>query len=203
MPEMPIPIPAPPSPHVLQLPTLSVEHLALRIAVLRVWKPHAEHFSALSEVFGFAWPSAPNRVAGTDCRVLWLAPDTWAIVGPSEAMIRDQAARGLGERLHHVSDVTEGRAVFSLRGPLARTVLNKGCSLDLHPRRLAEGQCAQTLLAQLPVLIEPLAIDKPHAVDYRLYVDTSYTGYLRAWFSDATIEYSDASAQRPSAASRA
>lgn len=189
MPEMSSPIPAPRSPHVLQLPTLTVELLPLRIAVLRVWKPHAEHFNALSEVFGVAWPSAPNRVAGTDCRVLWLAPDAWAIVGPPEAMSGERAGRALAERLHHVSDVTEGRAVFSLCGPLARTVLNKACSLDLHPRQFAEGQCAQTLLAQLPVLIEALAVDEPHAVDYRLYVDISYTAYLRAWFSDATMEY--------------
>jgi sarcosine oxidase, subunit gamma len=178
------------STRVVDLPTLTVERVALRIAVLRLWKPHAEHFTALSEVFGLAWPAAPNRVAGTDCRVLWLAPDTWAVVGPPEATTRARAARALGERLHHVSEVSEGRVVLSIRGPLARTVLNKGCSLDLHPRQFAEGQCAQSLLAQVPVLIEPLAVAEAHAVDYRLYADISYAGYLKAWFGDATIEYS-------------
>jgi heterotetrameric sarcosine oxidase gamma subunit len=190
VPESSATVAAEPSPRVIELPTLTVERVPLRIAVLRLWKPHAEHFTALSEVFGFAWPSVANRVAGTECRALWLAPDTWAIVGPLESLTRDRAARALGERLHHVSEVSEGRAVFSVRGPLARSVLSKGCSLDLHPRQLAEGQCAQSLLAQVPVLIEPLAVNEPHALDYRLYVDISYAGYLRAWFIDASLEYS-------------
>ena len=179
-----------PSPVVVQLPTLSIEQVPLRIAVLRLWKPHVEHFSALSEVFVLPWPSAPNTVAGSDTRVLWLAPDTWAIAGPSAAMAHEQAARALLQRLHHVSVVTEGRAVFRVRGPLARLLLSKGCSLDLQPHQFGEGQCAQSLLAQVPVLIEPLAVTEPHTVDYQLYADISYAGYLRAWFADAALEYS-------------
>jgi sarcosine oxidase, subunit gamma len=175
---------------VVQLPTLHIERLALPIALLRLWKPHAEHYSALSEVFGLPWPSAPNNVAGLDPRVLWLAPDTWAIVGSVEATVRQQAGRALGERLHHVSEISEGRSVFSVAGPLARALLSKGCSLDLHPQQFSEGRCAQSLLAQVPVLIEPRAVPQVHAIDYRIYSDISYEGYLRAWFKDAAVEYS-------------
>ena len=189
MPETALPIDAP-SAVVVQLPTLYIEPVALRIALLRVWKPHIEHFTALSEVFGLPWPSAPNRVAGGDTRVLWLAPDTWAIVGSAESTLRERSGRALGERLHHVSEVTEGRAVFGVRGPLARALLSKGCSLDLHPRQFGEGHCAQSLLAQVPVLIEPLMVPQAHAIDYRIYADISYQGYLRAWFKDAAFEYS-------------
>jgi sarcosine oxidase subunit gamma len=183
-------IPAAAAAPVLELPTLTIESVPMHIAVLRIWKPHAEHFSALAEVLGFPWPAAPNQVSGTDTRVLWLAPDSWAIVGPAATSSREWAAQALGERLHHVSVVTEGRAVFTLRGPLARALLSKDCSLDLHPRKFGAGQCAQSLLAQVPILLEPLAVAEAHAVDYRLYVDISYVGYLRAWFADAAVEYS-------------
>ena len=178
------------APLIVQLPTLEIALLPLQITILRLWKPQAIHFAALSEVFGVAWPSTPNRAVGSDCRVLWLAPDSWALVGPGEVLIRERAARALAESLYHLSDVSEGRSVFALSGPLVRGLLSKGCSLDLHPRELADGNCAQTLLAQVPVLIEPLAVDQPHALNYRLYADVSYTGYLRAWFNDAVIEYS-------------
>jgi sarcosine oxidase, subunit gamma len=175
---------------VIELPTLRITALSQRIAILRLWKPRAEHFSALSEVFGLPWPSAPNRAAGSDTRVLWLAPDTWAIVGQPEWKSRQYAARALGERLHHVSEVSDGRVVFSVSGARARALLSKGCSLDLHPREFCDGQCAQSLLAQVPVLIEPVALSEAHAIDYRLYADVSYGGYLRAWFADAAQEYS-------------
>jgi sarcosine oxidase subunit gamma len=168
---------------------LHIEQLAVPIALLRLWKPHAEHFSALSEVFGLPWPSAPNSVAGLNTRVLWLAPDTWAIVGAVESTLRQQAGRALGERLHHISEITEGRVVFSICGPLARALFSKGCSLDLHPQQFSEGRCAQSLLAQVPVLIEPRAVSEAHAIDYQIYADISYEGYLRAWFKDAAIEY--------------
>jgi len=175
---------------VLELPTLKIELLALRITLLRLWKPRAEHYTALSEAFGLPWPSGPNTAAGGDTRVLWLAPDTWAIVGGEESASRERAGRALGERLHHVSEISEGRSVFSVRGPLARVLLGKGCSLDLHPSEFGEGCCAQSLLAQVPVLIEPRAASEPQASDYRIYADISYTGYLRAWFIDAALEYS-------------
>jgi sarcosine oxidase subunit gamma len=175
---------------VVQLPTLQIVQEGHRISLLRLWKAQVQHFGALSDAFDLAWPVLPNTVAGVVPRILWLAPDTWALVGSSASAIRERTARALGTRLHHVSDVGEGRAVFCIRGAIARAVLSKGCSLDLHPRELSPGRCAQSLLAQVPILIEPIEDTEPAAMAYRLYTDVSYEKYLRTWFADAVIEYS-------------
>jgi sarcosine oxidase subunit gamma len=172
---------------VIAMARLRIEQEAHLLALLRLWKPQPEHFEALSATFGLSWPSTPNTVAGPEPHVLWLAPDTWALVGASIAAVREQAARALGVRLHHVSDVSEGRVTFRVQGPLAQTLLNKGCSLDFHARELAVGRCAQSLLAQVPILIEP--VETPKDAAFRLYADISYARYLRAWFVDACVEF--------------
>lgn len=185
-------MPSPLSPEaqpVVKREAVHVEQESRRVVLLRLRKPQADQFNALSEAFAIAWPSAPNTAAGSGPRILWLAPDTWAIVGLSYAAVREQAAKALGARLHHLSDVSEGRVVFCIRGALARIVLNKGCSLDLHPDVLAPGHCAQSLLAQVPILIEPLVEGTPAAAAYRVYADISYAKFLRTWFADAVLEY--------------
>ena len=56
-----------------------------------------------------------------------------------------------------VTDLSASRAVIEIAGAHARTLLQKGCGLDLHPREFGPGQCAQTLFAKLPVIIDQLA----------------------------------------------
>jgi len=43
-----------PAPLIVQLPTLEIALLPLQITILRLWKPQAIHFAALSELFGVA-----------------------------------------------------------------------------------------------------------------------------------------------------
>jgi sarcosine oxidase subunit gamma len=59
-------------------------------------------------------------------------------------------------------------------------VLSKGCSLDLHPTAFAEGACAQTLLARVPVILCRTA-----AETWQILVRPSFAPYLRAWLEDA------------------
>ncbi|MFI6498456.1 2Fe-2S iron-sulfur cluster-binding protein [Nonomuraea typhae] len=75
-------------------------------------------------------------------------------------------------------DVSGQRAVLELSGPDAAEVLITGCPVDLHPS-VFPGH-AQTLLGKAGVILERTAPDV-----FRVYVRSSFTGYLAEWLLDA------------------
>jgi sarcosine oxidase subunit gamma len=84
-----------------------------------------------------------------------------------------------------VVNVSAHRTTIDVRGPLARDLLAKGCSLDLHPSVLTPDRCAQVLLARAPVLLLPHA----DGAGLRLLVRSSFAGYVADWLLDACVEY--------------
>jgi sarcosine oxidase subunit gamma len=130
---------------------------------------------------GLAVPLAPNTVRAEGSRsTLWLGPDEWLITGlpgTTAAIIQDLDA-GLGERPHACVDLSANRVVLDLGGPGALEVLERGCSLDLHPSRWAAGMCAQTNLARAQIILE----QRPEAT--RLFVRPSFADYLVDWLVD-------------------
>jgi sarcosine oxidase subunit gamma len=87
----------------------------------------------------------------------------------------------------HVSivDVSDCRAILDLSGPQSRPALMQGSSLDLHPRSFGPGQCAQTLLARAPIILQQLT-DAP---SYRIFVARSVSHYMTKWLCDAVRSY--------------
>ncbi|CAM5202298.1 Sarcosine oxidase subunit gamma OS=Castellaniella defragrans OX=75697 GN=HNR28_002014 PE=4 SV=1 [Castellaniella defragrans] len=102
--------------------------------------------AALREALGLALPVVPNTVAqGDGVTALWLAPDEWFL--RTEPFTTDLVARveqALAGQWFAVTAQSSGFAVLRLRGPGVRDVLNGGCPLDLHPRTLPPGTCAQS-----------------------------------------------------------
>ena len=146
----------------------------------------------LGRVLGTPLPGTPNTVATAGAwRVLWLGPEEWLAIGP------DCAGPRTAELLHaaledepgSVVDVSANRTTLELAGPSARAVLEKGCTLDLHPRAFGPGDCAQTLLAKVNVVVQQTAADPV----YHLLVRGSFAGYLSDWLLDAMEEYRRAS----------
>src|SRR5690606_37064153 len=68
-------------------------------------------------------------------RLLRLGPDEWLIIGArgDEERIRTGLASALDGDPGSVVDLSGHRTIIRLSGARAREVLNKGCSLDLHP----------------------------------------------------------------------
>lgn len=118
---------------------------------------------------------APGRVVAWEERsVLWLGPSEWLVV---DGVLID---------LPGGVDVSANRTTLELRGPHARDILEKGCTLDLHPRSFATGHCAQTTVARTQVILWQIA-DEPA---YHLLVRNSFAQYLADWLVDAASEYS-------------
>ena len=142
---------------------------------------------AAERVLGQPLPLAPNTFTVGEYRVYWCGPDEWLI----EIEIETDAERAadLGTRLFtalkgcHVAinDVSSGHAALDIAGDDARTVLAKGCALDLDPREFGPGQCARTGLAKATVLLA-VADD---AAGYTVIVARSFADYLCRWLANA------------------
>lgn len=139
-------------------------------------------------VGALAVPLLPNTVRVEGARTaLWLGPDEWLITGPpgSASAIIEGLNAGLGGTHHACVDLSANRAVLDLGGPEAMGVLERGCSLDVHPSRWAAGMCAQTNLARTQVILE----QRTEAT--RIFVRPSFADYLVDWLTVAAAALGD------------
>jgi len=132
---------------------------------------------------GLPLPLVPNRVAAMGTlRVLWLGRDEWLLVAEGEVPeLLARLKRAVARRRACLTDLSSSRRIIEIAGRHARALLEAGCGLDLHPRAFGPGQCAQTLLDRVPVILDQFG-DAPH---YRLLVRRSYAQWLVDWLIDA------------------
>lgn len=159
---------------------LTIDESAVELSILRLRPPGAAVQAALTQAFAAPWPSAPNSVAGNEFRIAWLGPGQWALFGPPGEIADRVEAACLG-RLYHLADVSSGYRLWTLTGAAAPRLINSGCGLDLHPRVFGEGRCAQSVLAQIPVLLVR------RAEGFDLLADSSLAQYLRSWLARARV----------------
>ncbi|MGN7149467.1 sarcosine oxidase subunit gamma [Arthrobacter sp. SAFR-179] len=136
-------------------------------------------------------PAASGAVAGSgDTSVLWLGPGEFLVVAPTEAheslggglipALRD----ALGGDAGQVVDLSANRTTFELSGPRARDVLEKGNSLDLHPRVFKAGTAFSTEIANIPAILW-----KTGEESFRIFPRASFAEFLGRWLLDAMREY--------------
>ena len=116
-----------------------------------------------------------------------MSPLEWLITVPTglETALQAALADAFAGLVAAVTDVTDRNVQITVSGPEARTVLAKGCPLDLSPEAFQPGQSARSLLGHAPVVIQ-LAAPTP---DFRLTFDTSLAPYLWLWLEAATQEF--------------
>ena len=105
--------------------------------------------AALKRALGTPVP-APRTIANG---VAWMAPDEWLIMVPvgstPQAVIGRLTAEIKAPML--AVDVSDARAVFTLKGNKAREVLAKGAPVDLSPTAFTPGDFRRTRLGQVAV----------------------------------------------------
>ena len=97
---------------------------------------------------------------------------------------RQGRAQLVGEGEGQVVDLSANRTTFELSGPRARAVLEKGCSLDLHPRSFIPGTALNTEVGNIPVILE-----KTGQESFRLFPRASFADFLARWLLDGMREY--------------
>ncbi|MFI7067988.1 sarcosine oxidase subunit gamma [Kribbella sp. NPDC050124] len=140
----------------------------------------------VAAVLGAPPPAGCGQTTGTgDLQILWLGPDEWLVVTTNDPVaLVDQLDAALGADPGLALDVSANRTVIELTGPQARTVLEKGCPVDLHPRSFGPGRAVMTTLARVPVLL--WQTDDNH---YRLLPRSSFAEYVARWLLDAMQEF--------------
>lgn len=136
-----------------------------------------------AEVLGQAVPLVSNTYTEGRHRVYWLGPDEWLIeTGAGDAAaLSGELAGALAEFDIAINDVSGGHVALRAAGADARTVLAKGCTLDLHEREFGPGQCARTVLAKVTVLLA--AADAAPACT--IIAGRSFADYLCRWLAHA------------------
>jgi len=143
---------------------------------------------AVGAVTGTAPPEHPNTcVSSEHCRLAWLGPDEWLLIGVHE----DFGPAPLEERLaplhHALTALSGGQSILRVGGENWRNVLASACPFDLHPRVFGEGACAQTVIAYTNVLLMPVEDpDRGEALD--IVVRRSFADHLARWLMDAAAE---------------
>ena len=142
---------------------------------------------AATRVLGQPMPLAANTFTTGEHRVYWSGPDEWLIVtsGEGAAGLASELAEALAGFHTAINDVSGANVALCVSGVDARTVLAKGCTLDLHPREFGPGQCARTGLAKAIVLLGVL----DNASSYTIIVPRSFSDYLCRWLAHAARTY--------------
>lgn len=140
-------------------------------------------------------PTTPNTVSGKPAttRIFWLGPDEWMVVTKPgggkhafDALWKSLKVDGLHTS---VADTSDARTTITVSGANARNVMAKLCSLDFHPSQFGPGQCAQTIVAKVGVMITQTAETKSGGATYELYALRSFSTYLWKRLVDAANEY--------------
>ncbi len=156
-------------------------HTALTLIDLRGDPQDAAFLASARAALGTALPLNPNTaVAGKGCEVLWLGPDEWLLAGRDPTPINERLPIERG----FLTDVSHGRAGWRIGGPRALDLLAKGCSLDLHPRAFRAGDCAQTALAHVGVLLH-----RHDTGSFDIYCARSYAQHLWHSLTGAAAEF--------------
>lgn len=142
---------------------------------------------AAEQALGIGIPAAPNTHAlKDDVRIVWLGPDEWMIQTSDRRTetVHCSLCEALEQHTGAATIVSDHSVALELSGPGARTVLEKGCPLDLHPRAFRAGHCAQSHFLQAVILLIQVD-DSPR---YVLRVRRSMAEYLWDALADAIVK---------------
>src|SRR5258708_1517708 len=132
----------------------------LELVNLRGDPRDAAFASAVESVTGCRPPAKPNTVArGNGYGVLWLGPDEFLVRSQQQqgATLEAKLRHALAGQFASAVDVGSGYTVLEVSGEKVRDVLARGWPLDLHPRALATGQCAQSHSSKASIVLVPLS----------------------------------------------
>lgn len=118
-----------------------------------------------------------------------LGPDEWWVKteGPA-ATLEAKLRAALGDSHAAVTEIGEGWAQIEVSGPQARSLLAKGCPLDVHARAFATGEVRQSLLSKADAVYRLISDDDGETV-FEITVRRSFADYAWRWLADAAEEY--------------
>lgn len=168
---------------------VALRELPFTVQVSLRAQPGTASGAALEEAYGLPLPRSVGEVTGDGAglHILWLSPDEFLAVDvsrrqrPGETAQAEAALEGLPGQ---VVDLSANRTILQLSGSKARTVLEKSCRADLHPRAFGVGSAIVTALGPVPVLLHHSA---EH--EYRVLPRASFADFTVRWLLDGMAEF--------------
>ena len=139
--------------------------------------------AAVEPLLGAPLPADGTRPARSAVRVYRIAADQYWVLSRDRGLASRLAAV-VAPEVGSVTSLSHGRVRLALEGPAARAALATLVPIDLHPAAFAVGDCAQTGIHHLAVLLERAGLDR-----YELVVLRSYAQALWELIADAALRY--------------
>lgn len=112
----------------------------------------AELGKAAKARFGVAVPDAPKAVQTSDATLIWSGPDQFFVLSKGGKHAMKALAQAFASSASQ-SDQSHARALISISGAKARTMLAKLSSIDLHATSFPVGAAAATLMDHTSVTL--------------------------------------------------
>lgn len=127
----------------------------------------------------------PNQSTGNgQPRILGTGTGKWLVVEPETRDLAIHLRSVLPDSVA-VTDLSHARTILRLSGRDARTLLAKGCSIDMHPSAFLTDTSRMTGLFHAPALIDCRSAEPV----FDIYVHRSYAVHLFEAFQDGALEY--------------
>lgn len=125
-------------------------------------------------------PAQPNVIRGDDPMAAWLGPREW-LIGTSEreADTVPPPLRNANGPDWFACDMSDGIVTFDVTGTRATEILAADCPVDLEGPEMGHGRCAQTVLAQVPVLV----YRTPGGQGWTVHVERPLARHVFDWLS--------------------
>ncbi|RTM01302.1 MAG: sarcosine oxidase subunit gamma [Hyphomicrobiales bacterium] len=122
----------------------------VQVMARRGWA--AEMAKAAKARFGVAAPETPKAVDAADATLIWSGPDQFLVLSKGGRYTVDNLTPIFAGSAS-LSDQSHARALISVAGDKARTMLAKLSSIDLHPGVFAVGAAAATSMDHTSVTL--------------------------------------------------
>jgi heterotetrameric sarcosine oxidase gamma subunit len=148
----------------------------------------AELAKAANARFGVVPPDAPKAIQASDAMLIWSGPDQFFVLSKGGKHTMDTMAPALSGAAS-LSDQSHARAMISISGAKARTMLAKLSSIDLHPDAFPIGAAAATSMDHTSVTLWRGG-DRPDGrAAFNLLVFATFAESLWHTMLDAAAEY--------------
>ena len=145
----------------------------------RILRGRAAALAAAGKALGVELPQTNRTVAAKGCTALWLGPDEYLLLAPTDANACWSALQAALAGLPHACvDVSQRHAAFEVAGEHAAAALNSGCPLDLDLEAFPEGQCTRTVFGKAGIILWRTAANRFHVEVWRSFA--SYVTQLLA-----------------------
>ncbi|CCV08942.1 Sarcosine oxidase gamma subunit [Mesorhizobium metallidurans STM 2683] len=148
----------------------------------------AELAKAAKTRFGVAAPEAPKAIQAKDAALIWSGPHQFLVLSKNGKHTMNTLAPAFSGPAS-LSDQSHARALISISGAKARTMLAKLSSLDLHPAVFPVGAAAATSIDHTSVTLWRGGDQPDGQAVFNLLVFATFAESLWHTMLDAAAEY--------------